>query len=273
MKNRLITNADDLGLSKGVNLAILKASNEGFLTHASLMANTDFFDHAVNQIIPNATKLKIGFHINLTCCKALSGNSSITDANGKLSNNFIKLLLMRKSEKVLNDIEKEIDFQLQKILKNNVEIKHIDGHEHVHIIPSINKIVRKLAKKYNVDRTREINESFATTFRFNFRTASIANVIKLFLLKFLSSFNHNKKDIEFYSILNTCEINAQNLFAYLESEKGKTVEVMLHPSVREMDGDNSNLDTRFSEFLKSDFRKQEFDLCFDEKFTEYEFVD
>ncbi|KQS95233.1 ChbG/HpnK family deacetylase [Chryseobacterium sp. Leaf394] len=273
MKNRLITNADDLGLSKGINLAILRAGNEGFLSHASLMANTDFFIHAIQDVIPHAPKLKIGLHINLTCCKAISGKSSITDAEGFLSNNFVKLLFMRKSDNVLNDLEKEIELQLQKLLKNNIEITHIDGHEHVHVIPSINRIVRKLAKKYNIDRIREINENFVTTFRYNFRTASVANLIKLFLLKFLSSFNHNKKEIEFYTILNTCEINAQNLFSYLESEKGKTVEVMLHPSVREMDGDNSNLDMRFREFLQSDFRKQEYELCFNGKFKEYEFLD
>lgn len=271
MKNRLITNADDLGLSKGVNLAILKASNEGFLSHASLMANTDFFDHAINEVIPNAPKLKVGFHINLTCCKALSGKSEITDDNGFLSNDFVKLLFMKKSKKVLTAIESEIELQLKKLLDNKIKISHIDGHEHVHIMPSINKIVLKLAIKYNIGRVREINESFATTFKYNIRTASIGNIIKLFLLKFLSGFNHNRKDIEFYSILNTCEINAQNLFNYLESERGKTVEVMLHPSIRELDGENTNLDSRFKTFLKSDFRKQEYELCFNEKFKEYAF--
>lgn len=271
MTNVLITNADDLGLSKGVNLAILQASNEGYLSHASLMANADYFDHAIEEIIPNALGLKVGLHVNLTCCKALSGRSSITDENNFLANNFVKLLFMRKSKKNLLAIETEIELQLKKIVENGIEIAHIDGHEHVHIIPSINKIVQKLANKYKIPRIREINEGFSRTFKYNLRTATVANIIKLFLLKFLSVFNENKKEVEFYSILNTCEINSQNLFNYLDSEKGKTVEVMLHPSLRELDGDNSGLDERFRSFLKSDFRKQEYDLCFNDKFKEYAF--
>lgn len=271
--NKLITNADDLGWSKGINKAILLASNEGYLSHASLMANTEDFTHAINEVIPNAPKLKVGLHVNLTCSKALSGESLITDKEGFLNNTFLKLLFLRKSKNALEKIENEIELQLQKLLDHNIQISHIDGHEHIHIIPSINKIVQKLAKKYHIERIREINEDFSTSFKYNARTASIANVVKLSLLKFLSLFNSNKKNVEFYSILNTCEINSQNLFTYLESVKEKTVEVMLHPSLRDLDIKVPNLDARFIEFLRSDLRKQEFDLCFNQKFKEYEFMD
>lgn len=271
MINKLIINADDLGLSLGVNEAILRAHNEGYLTHASLMANTDFFDHAVKEIIPKSKKLKIGFHINLTCCKALSKNCEIADNKGILSNNFIKLLFLRKTKRILESIENEIETQLLKLKNHNVEISHIDGHEHIHIIPSINKIVHKLAKKYNIERIREINEDVSTSFKYNLGTANKVNIVKLMLLKFLSLFNNNTKKIEFYSILNTCEINSENLFSYLEAVEGKTIEIMLHPSLKELDMEALNLDVRFIDFLRSDFRKQEFDLCFNSKFKNYAF--
>lgn len=270
MSNKIIINADDLGLSLGVNEAILRAHNEGYLTHASLMANTDFFDHAIKEIIPKSKNLKVGLHINLTCCKALSENCEISDINGSLNNNFIKLLFLRKTKKVLKSIENEIETQLLKLKNNNVDISHIDGHEHIHIIPSINKIVNKIAKKYNIERIREINEDFSTSFKYNLRTASIANVIKLFLLKFLSQFNSNSKKVEFYSILNTCEINEENLFNYLQNTENKTIEIMVHPSLSQLDENYKGLDARFLDFLKSKYRKQEYDLCFVEKFKEYE---
>lgn len=271
MSNKLIINADDLGLSLGVNEAILRSHNDGYLTHASLMANTDFFDHAIKEIIPNSKNLKVGFHINLTCCKALSENCEISDNNGLLSNNFVKLLFLRKTKKVLTSIENEIETQLLKLKDNNVDISHIDGHEHVHVIPSINKIVKKIARKYNIERVREINESFSTSFRYNLRTASIANIIKLFLLKFLSQFNSNSKRVEFYTILNTCEINEDNLFNYLQNSQNKTIEIMLHPSLSQFDTNYKGLDERFLDFLRSKYRKQEYDLCFNEKFKKYAF--
>lgn len=268
MVKKLIITADDLGFSPGVNQAILNAHNEGFLTHASLMANTDYFQQAVEDIIPNCENLQIGVHVNLTCAKALfSGN--ILAENGLLKNNFVQLLFKRKSKKVLESLQNEIEMQILKIKDQGIIISHIDGHEHVHIIPSINKIVRKLAEKYHIERIREINEDFLTSWKYNLRTASFVNIIKLMLLRFLSVFNENEGNVQFYSILNTCEINAENLFNYLENTENSSIEVMLHPSIVNLDKNVKNLEPRFIEFLNSDFRTQEFELCSNKKFEKY----
>ena len=268
MRRNIIINADDLGLSPGVNQAILKAHNLGFLSHASLMANTEYFEEAVSEIIPNCKNLKIGVHVNLTCAKALYVENILAE-NGLLKNDFVKLLFKRKTKKVLDSLENEIELQILKIKDKGIEIAHIDGHEHVHIIPSINKIVRKLAKKHSIPRIREINESFFTTFKYNLKTASFANIIKLMILRFLSIFNENKKEVQFYSILNTCEINAENLFEYLENSDHQSVEIMLHPSIIELDKNIKNLEPRFIDFLNSNFRTQELELCFNKKFEKY----
>ena len=274
MVKKLIINADDLGFSLGVNEAILLANTQGFLTHASLMANTQYFDHAVNEIIPQTKNLQIGVHVNLTCANALY-NENVLATKGLLQNTFVKLLFRRKTKEVLDSLEKEIELQIMKIKNAEISISHIDGHEHVHIIPSINKIVHRLAKKHNINRVREINEGLFESWKFNGKTATFANVIKLLLLKFLSLFNENSGDIGFYSMLNTCEINGSNLFPFLEkSESYETVEVMLHPALPNLDNSDyfETLDPRFVEFLKDSHRKSEFDLCFDENFEKYEIV-
>lgn len=268
MVKKLIINADDLGFSPGVNQAILKAHNQGFLTHASLMANTDYFEEAVSEIIPQCQNLHVGVHVNLTCSKALYKNNVLAK-NGWLENDFVKLLFKRKTKSVLQSLETEIEMQILKIKEKGISISHIDGHEHVHIIPSLNKIVRRLAKKHDIARVREINEGFITSFKYNLRTASFANIIKLMLLKFLQLFNENKNKVKFYSILNTCEINVENLFKYLEQVEFNTVEIMLHPSITSLDHHIENLDQRFIDFLQSDFRTQEFELCFNKKFKKY----
>lgn len=270
MKNKIIINADDLGLSPGVNEAIFRAHNQGFLTHASFMANGDFFEDALHNVALKCKNLNIGLHINLTCCTALSKNNLIADKDGILTNNFIKLLFLRKNREILQSIENEIEAQLIRLKNNNIHISHIDGHEHVHIIPSINKIVKRIADKYEIKRIREINESVIKSFRFNFRTASFANIIKLLLLRFLTLFNSNSGNNTFYSILNTCEINEHNLFNYLENTQNETVEIMLHPSISKLDENYKNLDIRFLRFLQSDYRRQEYELCFSKKFKNYE---
>ncbi|KEY17790.1 carbohydrate deacetylase [Kaistella antarctica] len=274
MVKNIILNADDLGFSLGVNEAILQANTKGFLTHASLMSNTEYFDHAVKEIIPNCNDLKIGVHVNLTCAKALFPQNILAE-NGLLKNDFVKLLFRRKTVKVLDSLEKEIEFQILKIKNSGIEISHIDGHEHVHIIPSINKIVKKLAKKHNVNRVREINEDLFESWKFNGRTSSFANMIKLLLLKFLSIFNENSGEIGFYSMLNTCEINGTNLFKFLKkSSTYETVEVMLHPALINLDSEDyyQTLDPRFVSFFQNSYRKSEFDLCFDERFKDFKIL-
>lgn len=264
MKRNLIINADDLGFTKGVNAAIKEAHLNGFLTHASLMANTNYFEDAVNDVVKSCPNLKIGVHVNLTCGKQLAGKGE-----DKFNNSFMGLLLKSKTKKELLQIENEIEKQILAIRDKGINISHIDGHEHVHIIPSINKIVRKLAKKYHIPRIREINENFSESHHYNGKTASKVNYIKFLLLRFLSIFNSNSNDVKFYSILNTCEINSENLFSYLENTNDKQLEIMLHPSIVEMDKNETDLDSRFIEFLTSDFRTQEYNLCFDKNFEKY----
>ncbi len=268
MKTKLIINADDLGFTHGVNVAIKKANLEGYLTHASLMANTHYFEEAVNDVVADCPNLKVGVHVNLTCGEALYRENALAE-NNQFRNNFIGLLFKLKSKRILEDIEKEIEAQIVKIKDRGIAISHIDGHEHIHIIPSINKIVRKLAKKYDIPRVREINENFRESIRFNGKSASKSNYVKLLLLKFLSKFNKNSGKVKFYSILNTCEINASNLFSYLNNSADEELEIMLHPSIIDLDKNEANLDSRFIEFLNSPYRTQEFELCFDENFEEY----
>lgn len=274
MVKKLIINADDLGFSLGVNYAILKANTEGYLSHASLMANTEYFEHAITEILPHCKDLKIGVHLNLTCAEALF-SENVLQRNGLLNTTFINLLFKRKSKNVLESIEKEIECQILKIKGKGIKITHIDGHEHVHIIPSIHKIVKKLAIKYDIERVREINENFFESWKFNGRTTSISNISKLFILKFLSLFNVNTNKIGFYSMLNTCEINAHNLFDFLEnSQTYESVEVMLHPGLFDLDRKEyyESLDQRFSIFLQNPYRKSEFDLCFHKGFEKYKTV-
>lgn len=268
MIKHLILTADDLGFTKGINKAVFMAHHQGFLTHASLMANAPFFEDAIDNVVNKSPLLKVGVHINLTCCTALTSDNVIAQKS-KLDNTFFSLLFRFKSKTVLEDIEREIEAQIIRINNCNVEISHIDGHEHIHIIPSINRIVKKLARKHKITRVREINENIFESAKYNAKTATPINYIKLFLLKFLSRFNNNEKKFNFYSILNTCEINAQNLFHYLEDTKDERVEVMLHPSISEWDENMKDLDRRFIKFFNSPFRKQEFDICFNENFNKY----
>src|SRR5687768_1626346 len=63
---RLIINADDFGLSREVNAAVIRAHTAGVLTTASLMVNEEGFDEAV-ELARNHPRLGVGLHLSLVC--------------------------------------------------------------------------------------------------------------------------------------------------------------------------------------------------------------
>ena len=48
MKQKLIVNADDFGLTPGVNYGIIEAFKYGILTSTTLMINQPFVEHAID---------------------------------------------------------------------------------------------------------------------------------------------------------------------------------------------------------------------------------
>ena len=61
---RLIINADDLGMSRGITDGILVAHRYGFLTSTSLLVNMAASEYAVERVA-SAPKLGVGVHLNI----------------------------------------------------------------------------------------------------------------------------------------------------------------------------------------------------------------
>ena len=61
---RLIINADDFGLTQGVNRAIVESHHDGIVTSSTLMANGRAFDNAI-QRAKSAPGLSVGCHVVL----------------------------------------------------------------------------------------------------------------------------------------------------------------------------------------------------------------
>ena len=63
-ETRLIVNADDFGMSRGISDAILLAHRRGFLTSASLMTNMPAAEYAA-ACLAKAPALGVGVHLNI----------------------------------------------------------------------------------------------------------------------------------------------------------------------------------------------------------------
>ena len=71
-KKKFILNADDFGMSKAHNRAVLDGYNNGFLSSASICANGPSFESAVNEILPECQNLSLGVHLNIIEGKSLT---------------------------------------------------------------------------------------------------------------------------------------------------------------------------------------------------------
>ena len=141
MSARLIINADDFGLTRGINRAILELHQAGAVTSATLMANGPAFDDAVSIALANPT-LGVGCHIVLTDGTPLSHPQRIPTLLGADGKNFRPSLIDFFTAVFLGKVnEDEVAIealaQIQHLQRAGIDITHIDTHKHTHILPRI----------------------------------------------------------------------------------------------------------------------------------------
>ena len=153
----LIVNADDLGLTEGVNFGILDAHRNGIVTSATLLANGSAFDGAV-AMLASAPALGVGIHLNLTEGAPVSNPSAIpTVLNGRKHLHLAPFSLWKgiTSGKVsLSQVETELRAQIVKVIHAGITPTHVDGHKHVHVVPPISNVVIRLAAEFGIPAVR-----------------------------------------------------------------------------------------------------------------------
>jgi predicted glycoside hydrolase/deacetylase ChbG (UPF0249 family) len=158
MPARLILNADDFGLTPGINRAIAELHSAGALTSATLMANGPAFDDAVALAHAQPT-LGIGCHIVLTDGVPLSPPETIPTLlspdrktfRPSLGNFFLAALLGKIDAA---DIFREAHAQIQRIQQQGIPLTHIDTHKHTHILPGVARPLLAAAVRAGVPAIR-----------------------------------------------------------------------------------------------------------------------
>ena len=199
VEKKFILNADDFGMSKAFNRAVLDGYHNGFLTSASLCANGKAFNAAVNEIIPECPNLGLGVHLNIIEGRSLTKAPLLTNKRGKFNNGFLSILLKSHDESFLNQVEFEFRTQIETVM-NYAKVDHIDSHVHTHSIPNLFKITAKLAKEYNIPYIRTQYEEiyFVPSIRKHLNLKYPPNILKILLLNYFTSIN--KKVVEEYGL-------------------------------------------------------------------------
>lgn len=187
---KFILNADDFGMSKAHNKAVLMGYNNGFLTSASVCANGKAFNSAVNEILPECPNLGIGVHLNIIEGKSLTRHKLLTNKKNRFNNGYLGLWLKSYDEEFQQEIEKEFRAQIE-MVSRYAKIDHLDSHVHVHAIPNIFKIALKLAEEYKIPfiRTQFEEMYFVPNFWKHFNFKYPPNILKILLLNHFTKIN------------------------------------------------------------------------------------
>ena len=127
MTKYVIINADDFGLSRGVNSGIIDAHQAGIVTSTSLIVNKPGLKDAVHQAKRNP-QLGVGLHFNLSDGKPISPPylvPSLVNIYGHFHN--------QSHEWHEEDVERELHAQWELMRRKGLYPTHIDSHMHIHM--------------------------------------------------------------------------------------------------------------------------------------------
>ena len=141
---KLIVNADDFGLTAGVNRAIVETHLGGVVSSATLMANGAAFEDAVTAA-RSAPNLSVGCHVVLVDGTPVSPPDTVDTLVAIRSaqpDKFYSSLSAFAARAMLGGFDRdqlvaEITAQIRKIQSTGLRVTHLDAHKHAHIFPEI----------------------------------------------------------------------------------------------------------------------------------------
>jgi chitin disaccharide deacetylase len=252
-KDNLYIHADDYGLTTGITHSLDGLIKDGCINSVSVIANGyDNFNFNFNLF----KDIRICAHINIFENIPISNKKNlknILNNNERFRQSFVFYILVyyfsfRSKRKIIEQIGIEVEAQLidlSKMAGGFHNIKCIDSHNHIHMIPYIFDIFADLCKKYKIESIRTVREVYHLDFYKDniFNTVFYIGLIKSFLLGFFTFIN--RKSVKnnglltnkyFIGVLFSGRMSLDSITKSLTRVKNKVsdkeyVEVVLHPGV------------------------------------------
>lgn len=124
---KIIINADDFGLTRGVSLGILDSMEKGIVTSTTALVNSSFFEEGMSEAKKRGLD-SIGIHLAMTIGKPVLPPQEIpnlVDDKG-----FFHKGVANLKELDYEEVRKELKAQIERFLEFNPKPTHLDGHHH-----------------------------------------------------------------------------------------------------------------------------------------------
>jgi len=154
----LVVTADDFGLTDGVCRAVVRAHREGIVTSTSLLAVGRSYRTAV-QLARSTPTLSVGVHLAavgedppLLPPRAVP---SLVGPNGHFPLSYPTVLRRAALGRLaVADIRREFRAQVERVLSDGLAVSHLDTHQHLHLWPSVARVVVELAREFGIPAVR-----------------------------------------------------------------------------------------------------------------------
>jgi predicted glycoside hydrolase/deacetylase ChbG (UPF0249 family) len=155
---RLITNADDFGLTLGVNRSIEELNAAGLLSSATLMARAAATDEAC-AIALRYPGLGVGCHIVLVDGEPVLSREKlptlVDQRTGRFAPTLGKFVMRLISGRIHStEIEAEASAQIELLKKRGLKLTHVDTHKHTHMFRGVQEPLLRAARAQGVGAIR-----------------------------------------------------------------------------------------------------------------------
>jgi len=156
--SRLIVNADDFGLTAGVNRAVVELHAAGVLTSTTLMARAGATSEACD-VAKSTSSLGVGCHVVLVdgepVLPAREIPTLVDQRTGCFPSKLTPFLARLFSGRIATDeIEAEAAAQIRSLKSKGLVLTHIDTHKHTHMFPAVLRPVLRAARAANIRAVR-----------------------------------------------------------------------------------------------------------------------
>jgi hopanoid biosynthesis associated protein HpnK len=241
---RLIVNADDFGLTAGVNRAVAELHNAGVLTSATLMARAGATSEAVNLALLTPT-LGVGCHIVLADGEPVLAPREIPTLVDQKTGRFPQTLSAFLSRLftgriATEEIEAEATAQIDLLKSQGLKLTHVDSHKHTHMFPAVLRPVLRAARAAGI---RAVRNPFEPAWAVHATAgAKLARCFEVSLLRKMESYCRNiiaqagfATTEGTIAVVGTGVMTAATVRSLLSAMPGGTWELVTHPGYNDAD--------------------------------------
>jgi chitin disaccharide deacetylase len=246
---QLIVNADDFGLTAGVNRAIIELHAAEVLTSATMMAQAPATEQAV-EMARAMPSLGVGCHVILVDGAPALGSAAVPSLvdreNGSFHStlgSFVQRLFTGRIRP--KEIEAEAAAQIALLQSFGLRLTHVDTHKHTHMFPAVLRPLLRAARAAGINSVRNPFEPL-WSLDVTPNAPDLRRLQVVLLRRFEPAFRRIVAEENFTTtdgaigVLATGTIDIATVIAMLLAMPEGTFELVSHPGYKDADLERAN---------------------------------